>query len=60
MTPEEWRRWEAYRDAWEATVHAMTNPLPPLDDLDEGLMCCGKKHPTFAKYMAHCRRHGQE
>jgi hypothetical protein len=37
-------------------THA-ADPLPPLDDLDEGLQCCGRRYPTFAAYLAHRRGH---
>jgi hypothetical protein len=32
-------------------------PLPPIDDLDEGLTCCDRRYPTFLAYMAHRRAH---
>jgi hypothetical protein len=37
-------------------THA-ADPLPPLDDLDEGLQCCGRRYPTFAAFLAHRRGH---
>jgi hypothetical protein len=42
----------------EPSAHARaTDPLPPLDDLDEGLQCCGQRYPTFATFLAHRRGH---
>src|SRR5262245_20312326 len=32
-------------------------PLSELDDLDEGLICCGRRYPTFKAYMTHRREH---
>jgi hypothetical protein len=32
------------------------DPLPPLDDLDEGLQCCARSYPTFATYLTHRRQ----
>ena len=47
---------QAVRERHQRAVH---DPLPPLDDLDEGLQCCGHRQPTFADYMKHRRLHGE-
>lgn len=33
------------------------DPWTPLEDLDEGLVCCGKDYPTHAAWFAHRRGH---
>jgi hypothetical protein len=39
------------------THESTDDPLPPLDDLDEGLHCCGVTYGTFAEFMTHRRQH---
>jgi hypothetical protein len=34
------------------------DPLPLIEDLDEGLQCCSKHFATFKAYLTHRRRHG--
>jgi hypothetical protein len=38
---------------------ATDEPLPPLDELDEGLtcVCCGRQPETFGEYITHMREH---
>jgi hypothetical protein len=49
--------WEAVRIGWRLGPAAADDPLPPLDDLDEGLHCCNRHYPTFHAYLTHRRGH---
>jgi hypothetical protein len=49
--------WDGQETSWVARQRSM-EPLPPLDEIDEGLRCCGVTYPTFAEFMTHQRQHG--
>lgn len=60
-----WDRLEGFgivTHAAEDRQSAPDDPLPPLEDLDEGRTCdlCGAKQDTFREYLEHRRGHAED